>query len=171
MRLKKTGEIGPAGQKITERGTQVQWLLDHKSYDGEGCLIWPFPRNAEGYGHVTLNGKHRSAQSAMCEIAHGPAQFLKPDAAHSCGNGHLGCLHPQHLRWATRQENCADTVAHGRTTRGERNHHAKLTEAEVLLVITDTRDIGIIAAQYGVSRHTILRIRKGETWTYLRTAA
>ena len=169
-RLKRVGEIGPAGSKITERGAQVQWLRDHKSYDGADCLIWPFPRNADGYGHVTFNGKHRSAQSVMCEMAHGPAGFARPDAAHSCGNGHLGCLHPKHLRWATRQENCDDTVAHGRTTRGEKNRHAKLTDTQVIAIIEDKRSNAETALAFGVSRATVRRSRAGETWKHIASS-
>lgn len=171
MRLKKVGDVGPVGLKISERGAQLQWLHDHREYDGQECLIWPFPRNADGYGQVTMNGKHRSAQSAMCEIAHGPAKLSKPDAAHSCGNGRLGCLHPKHLRWATRQQNCADTVAHGTTTRGERNHHAKLTEAQVLSILADAREDQVIADSLGVTSKTVRRIKQGRSWSYLRSAA
>lgn len=49
----------------------------------------------------------------MCILAHGEPPSPEHVAAHSCGQGHEGCVNPGHLRWATVAENIADTLKHG----------------------------------------------------------
>lgn len=86
----------------------IKWLQEHVSYPSEFCLIWPFHRNsAKGYGQFWHNGSMAYAHRMMCEMVHGPAPDDKPQAAHSCGNGHLGCVNPRHLSWASNSENQA----------------------------------------------------------------
>lgn len=89
-------------------------------YDGDDCLIWPFTRSGRkslhgspghGYAQIRRGGRMVSVQRIVCEHIHGDGTGM--DSAHSCGNGHLGCVSPRHLRWATRAENMADAIAHG----------------------------------------------------------
>jgi hypothetical protein len=61
---------------------------------------------------VTLPGQPReAAHRAMCRLIHGNPPTPKHQAAHSCGNGRRGCVHPGHLRWATDAENRAERRA------------------------------------------------------------
>lgn len=98
----------------TARGEPMRWLKSQIAFDGEDCLTWPFNRNTRGYGTV---GRH-NASRVMCELVHGPAPSRSHDAAHSCGLGHKGCVHPKHLRWATKKENQADRYIHGTLSKG-----------------------------------------------------
>jgi DNA-binding transcriptional regulator YiaG len=84
-----------------------QWLLDHKDYPHDWCLIWPFARESRvGRGMMAVSGSKKVwAHRAMCELVHGPAPTDKPQAAHSCGNGDQGCVNPRHLSWASNSEN------------------------------------------------------------------
>ena len=92
------------------------WLVAHKDHAGDGCLIWPLGCDQEGRGQVCVgNGKVRKAHRVMCEMVNGPCP-PGHQAAHECGNGHLGCVHPKHLKWKTQSANTLDRVRHGRHT-------------------------------------------------------
>jgi len=82
--------------------------------DDGPCIIWPFAKDGSGYGQFGRQGRKYAAHRFICEAKHGPPPSPKMDAAHSCGNGHLACCNPHHLRWASRKENVADMFAHGR---------------------------------------------------------
>jgi hypothetical protein len=99
-----------------------EFVLHHQ---GDDCLIWPYGRSKSGYGIMTLNGKQGSVHRFVCTAINGPPPFEKAEAAHSCGKGHLGCVSPHHLRWATRVENQADMIIHGTVCRGEKHWSAK----------------------------------------------
>lgn len=90
------------------KGKTLAWLLDHVGHQGNECLIWPFARHADFgrglLGSVTLGGQ-RWAHRLMCKMAHGAAPTPQHQAAHSCGNGHEGCVHPLHLSWKTNSQN------------------------------------------------------------------
>ena len=98
----------------TSPGAGLEWLLAHVDYTGDGCLIYPFGRMTYGYAcTVQENGQSQYAHRKMCELAHGPSPSPDHETAHNCGKGHEGCVHPQHLRWATRQSNNDDMDLHG----------------------------------------------------------
>lgn len=139
---------------------------------GDGCLIWPFCRPASGYGSITINGVPQPVHRLVCEIVHGPAPTPEHEAAHSCGRGADGCVNPQHLRWATHAENCADMVAHGTSTRGERNPQAKLTEPEVrqILALKGRKTQREIAEMFGTTRTNVGHIHRGVSWSWMGAA-
>lgn len=107
---------------------------------------------------------------------------------HLCGNGHLGCMNPQHLKLGTTKENMADRQVMGRNNharaRGDRNG-ARLHpethirgEAHPLAVFTNegiqeirrlskTRSRRSIAAQFRVSKTTINAIVNRKTWRHV----
>lgn len=82
-------------------------------YDGDECLVWPYATKFDGYGMLWLAGRPHIVSRLVCEDANGPAPTPKHDAAHSCGQGRLGCVAKRHLSWKTRLENVADSIAHG----------------------------------------------------------
>lgn len=96
------------------QGPGLKWIRAHIAYQGDDCLPWPYFRDPHyGRGRVGWNGKILWAHRVMCELVHGPAPDDKPQAAHSCGNGHLGCCNPHHLSWKDNSENQRDRRAHG----------------------------------------------------------
>jgi hypothetical protein len=149
----------------------LRWIEDHKSYDGDGCLIWPFSRDAKtGYAQpiVTYEGLKRP-HVLMCESVNGPMPSKGFDVAHSCGGGKMGCVHPKHLRWATAKENAEDKNVHGTQIRGSSCYNAVLTENDIpkiraLKGSMSQREIGEI---YGVSRSAIKNIFNGMTWSHV----
>ncbi len=77
---------------------------------------------------------------------------------------------PANLAWGTVKENQADTIRHGRTTRGAKNTQAKLT-AENVAAIREARARGeslkALAARYQVAESCISRVAAGKRWGHL----
>lgn len=115
-RLKKHGDP-TAGR--TPEGALLKFIhevaLAHESDD---CLIWPFGRRLDGYcGFLCIDGKRVLASRYICAQVHGDPPSKRHEAAHLCGNGHLGCVSPLHLVWKTPAGNRADKAIH-KTIRG-----------------------------------------------------
>lgn len=155
----------------TEPGSVLKWLDDHKEYDGDDCLMWPFSRSrVTGFGTLTVKGRSHRAHRLMCELAHGSAPEDNLHAAHSCGKGHLGCVNPKHLRWATPIENAADKVEHGTAPRGTTNGHSRLNEADVLSIRRQAGDgvaQRLIAEKFGITRAAVSAIVVRRNWAWL----
>lgn len=170
MRQKRHGDPEAGG---IARGETQRWIADHQDYVEDRCLTWPFARSDNGYGVTTVAGDYALAHRVMCEAVNGPAPTVEHEAAHSCGNGHEGCVNPLHLRWATKSENALDAMAHGTKRpmeKGERHKMAKLKDADVL-AIRQRRAAGVsnaaLCKEYGMSSASISRITTRQSWTHL----
>lgn len=159
------------GDRIqTESGTLLRWINEVAvSYKGDDCLIWPFNKSSNGYGLVRVNGRPNAVHRLVCKLVHGEPPTADHESAHSCGNGHLGCVNPAHLRWATTLENQRDRFIHGTHCMGMRNGSAKLTAIDVLAIRDLKGKLGQrkIAARFGVTKSTIARIHNGSNWRSL----
>src|SRR3990167_5821208 len=91
------------------KGKAAAWLRAHADYHGDDCLIWPFARKQDGRGQIGYEGETYGAHEFMCILVNGPAPSPIHETAHSCGNGHGGCVNPKHLSWKTPTENHIDT--------------------------------------------------------------
>lgn len=95
----------------------------------------------------------------------------RPDGLQACHNsGDPSDNRRSNLRWGTPQSNQADRVAHGTSSRGEKNASAKLTPAQALSIRLDPRSHEDIAAEYAVARTTVGSIKSGKTWKHLECA-
>jgi len=159
----------PRGGRPTKKGEPMQWMKEHISHTGNECLTWPFATLSNGYGEISRNGSTMGTHRLMCELAHGLAPTEDHQAAHSCGNGHLGCVNPRHLRWATSAENLSDRASHGTLNRGVRNGKAILSEDQVREIkkLKGTLSERKIAALFNVSRATVNFILSGRNWAWL----
>lgn len=139
------------------------------AYQDNECLIWPFHRSRSGYAMINIHGSPTTVSRIVCQRVYGPSPAGQIDAAHSCGNGHLGCVNPKHLRWATRSENADDKLIHGTITQGERHPRSKLTAADVREIrrLCQSASARSVAREYRVSSSTIERILRGESWAAL----
>lgn len=139
------------------------------NHDRSECLFWGFAKSSRGYGKIWVDGKMEYVHRLVCEAVHGPAPTSDHQAAHSCGNGHLGCVAKNHLSWKRPIQNHADKVEHGTLVRGEKHKMAKLTEdqARQVLSLKGIEPQSLTAKRFGVCRQTISKIQSGETWKVL----
>lgn len=156
---------GPIGRPdISEQQAYFRDIV--LPHSGADCLIWPYARDKDGYGRVNWTKGTLSASRSACLERHGPPPSPRHQAAHNCGNGHLGCVNPNHLRWATPLENAADIHIHGtdRKTYSKRPKHWLLDEQAVRRIRADTRAPKVIAADYGVKPVTVYNILARRIW-------
>lgn len=154
-----------------EEGELLNWMVEVTlPYKGEECLIWPFGKGKDGCGLVTVNGRRIRAPRISCEYRNGPPPHRNSVARHSCGNGDQGCVNPNHLIWGSQYENTQDTVAHGKTTRGNRNPMAKLTTEAVLSIrkMAKLKRHSEVAEEYGITRGTVSALSRGASWSWLK---
>jgi hypothetical protein len=148
------------------RGSRAQWLHLHKEYSGDDCLIWPFSRH-HGYAVMSFDKKSVRLCRILCEEEHGPPPSPIHEAAHSCGNGHLGCVNRRHLRWATPVENNRDKIEHGTLLHGARHPNAKLDDETVETIRRLSGSQRAIARQFNISQSVVSEIRSGKAWRHL----
>jgi len=145
--------------------THFQWLQARIKCRRKRCLIWPGCRDSHGYAQLGVKGKVLKAHLVMCEWAHGPRPSPDHQASHSCGNGHIGCVNPNHLSWKTRRENHLDRRKHG-TAATARNGRRGIVTVQMATEILKLRPIATqdrIARRFGISKPTVRRIFAGKT--------
>lgn len=164
-RLLRHGDPSLGG---TPQGTPLEWLRSHAGFASDDCLEWPFA-TARGYGMITMNGHQVVASRVMCEMINGKPPSDNLDCAHSCGNGHLGCVNPRHLRWATRTENHADKVIHGTTQRGDKSSARKICSEDAIKIrgLEGVEPARSLAKRYGISVAMIYKIWRKTAWAYI----
>lgn len=140
-----------------------------------GCWNWTGSKERSGRGRVPMNYRWVRAYRAVYEALRGPIPAgLTLD--HLCRN--VGCVNPDHLEPCSRAENYRRFIAAGgrsqprkaptgRANTGERLYKAKLTPPQVLAIRADERNPAALAAEYGVSKTTVERIRSGRLWRSL----
>lgn len=167
-RFRRHGD--PLGGRVSKGEPEAFIQQVVLSCDGEECLIWPYSTKGNGYGQINVGGRRVVASRYICEAAHGSPPSPDHQAAHACGNGHLGCVNPKHLSWKTSSENHADKLIHGTHSRGERSPLSKLSEEQVLEImrLKGVKSQTKLAAEFGVATNTIAHIHNGRTWSWLR---
>ena len=115
---------GPYKRKSIE---QRLWKHVQKS---ESCWLWMNSLSGNGRGQIftTLGCRPASAHRLSYEIAYGPIP-QGMNVCHHCDNPI--CVRPDHLFLGTQADNMRDMAIKGRSPRGERHIHAKLTDDDV----------------------------------------
>jgi len=128
------------------------------------CKVWPHGRTAKGYGQVRVAGRWWRVHRLVYEHLHGP---LQPGEVvrHSCDNP--PCAEGSHLLGGTPADNTTDRDERGRAAVGEAHPRALLTEAAVRAIRASTGTQAEVAAQYGVDRSVVGRIRSGVAWAHV----
>lgn len=148
------------------------FLEQNAAHPGDECLIWPYGRDGGGYARAKVSGyTTRLAHRIMCEMAHGKPPFLGAVARHECGNGHLGCVNPRHLKWGTVAENNADKEIHGTKPIGHRIARSILCP-DAVRDIRQRQAAGMtqkqIAAVHNVHPTTVQAVIEGRTWRHVQ---
>ena len=173
-RHRKHGDPTTGGPLRTANGRPLAWVIEQSVAETDDCIPWPFRRDEQGRGKLQIKGTRIIASRYMCRLVHGEPPTPKHHAAHSCGNGHVGCMNPKHLRWATPKENSADQKLHGTQQRGERYGLAKLSDANAALILS-LKGSGTtqqsLADRFGVHQSTISDIWRGKRRAWMKEAA
>ena len=153
----------PNKRSTRQSNGKLQWLREQASiHTGDDCLCSPFPRATGGYAGTNMTW-------LACEMQNGP----RPDghvAAHSCVNGHLGCVTPKHLRWATPLENAIERLEHAyqAKARGEvPRYKVELTPDRVREIRTRAETLAEYARRFGVNYQTVYQAANRITWKHV----
>lgn len=144
-------------------GKPAAWIKAHVAYAGDDCIQWPFC-TLRGRGMLRYEGKKWYAHRIMCILAKGEPPTPEHEAAHECGNGHLGCVNPNHLNWKTRTENRRDSIRHGTSVRSR----PRLSRPQVAQIRTlkGKESAYVVAERYEVSPTAIYLIWQGRTFKH-----
>lgn len=147
----------------TNKAPALDWLKAHMNFDGPECLTWPFGYDADGYGCISYEGRAQRTARVMCKLVNGPPPEGKPMAAHDCGNGNRGCVHPKHVMWKSWKENAADRIKDGRGATGRRGHltYEIACQIRALAGQMSQREI---ALKFNTTRSNVEHIIRGQTW-------
>jgi hypothetical protein len=145
----------------TKEGEVPEWLQSHAAYQGDDCLEFPYARKPSGYGALKFEGRIMAASRAMCILAHGHPASEELVAAHSCGNGHLGCVNPKHLRWATALENAQDLVKHREMGIRPLQSGVDMDRVTDIMRVRGLEPQKVTAARHGISASMVCRIQRG----------
>ncbi len=157
-RHRRHGDPLGGGTTPGEGAAFIRAAAESQSVD---CIVWPFGTMSAGYGQLSVDGRRLLAHRFALELTQGPAPDPSMEAAHAPGICHNRlCVNPRHLRWAERLGNVADKTIDG-------TYGIKLTEAQVVAIRIDQRTHSTIAAEYGVTRSNVGKIKAGTTWAWL----
>lgn len=148
--------------------TKRKWLDETIGQETDDCITWPYG-TTKGYGHLRVEGKMEYAHRYVCIKVNGQPPTKDHEAAHSCGNGHLGCINKRHVSWKTHQQNMADKLAHGTVPFGGRSGKTKLTTDDVqeMRRLEETKSVKEIAAMFGLSYGGVYKILKADRWPHI----
>lgn len=150
------------------RMSLAERLWEHvETEPNSGCWFWIGEYTPRGRGLIRIKGKGYVAARVSYEAFVGPlAEGVW--ALHICDNGR--CINPAHLYPGTHAENMRDMVTRGRAAAGVRHwtrlypSRMKITAAQVaeIRVRSTTEKHADLAAEFGVSRSYVVKIRRGE---------
>jgi uncharacterized C2H2 Zn-finger protein len=148
------------------------------NFDGDnGCWIWVGCTSEYGYGLISWKWPGRKSRSTL---SHRVSWLLNMgefdyslDVLHKCDNP--PCVRPSHLFLGTAADNMHDMDAKGRRRSkpsiGEKHPMSKLRDRDVVLIksmLSAGDMVHDVARCFGVSPHTIYKIRSGQLWSHVR---
>lgn len=169
-RLRRHGD--PQGGR-TPPGAPFAFLEMAVAYEGDECLIWPYSlggpgrKSGGGYGTIWIDKECLGAHREALRRAKGDPPDEGLDACHDpirCTSSR--CINPNHLRWDTREGNMGDTEVAGTRVFGDQSHAATLTRDQVRKIFVDKRQYPEIAAEYGIHKLHVGRIKRRERRRY-----
>lgn len=137
------------------------WLRIDKRGPDE-CWPWLGAKGSYGYGVIKNNGGPKQYRAHRVAWASVHGEILSHELLlHSCDN--RACCNVAHLRKGNQTDNMRDMFLRGR-------NFTKLSPEDVVLISLLSRD-GLsssdLAAEFGVSRQTIWKIKTGRIWGHI----
>lgn len=168
-RAEEAAMPGPKAKPIIDRFWAAVEIKD-------GCWGWKLSIAGAGYGIIQVQKRKENIRYNI--YAHRYSWEIHKGAIpnglyvlHSCDNPI--CANPGHLFLGTQADNLKDCVSKGRDNAksksrpGELNHEAKLTEKEVILIRSDSRDPKILGKLFKVTSTTIQDIKARRSWKHV----
>lgn len=124
-----------------------------------------------GYLYANLSKQNKSKRHSIHRLVTigflGPPPTIKHEVRHLDGNRHNNII--TNLAWGTRKENAQDMVKHGRAGScfGEKSGKSKLTESQVLLILSSSKSSEELAKQFSVVSATISDVINNKTWKHI----
>jgi hypothetical protein len=154
-------------ETITDDDLRRLWSRIDRSAGDDACWIWHGAAKESGHGKLRWCGREQPVGRVVLELTTGEGHAGR-GACHTCDNP--PCANPKHLFWGTQKDNMQDCAAKGRTTIGERNARAKLTEDDVRQ-IRARRLAGesrkSIAEDYGIHPSAVTMIALRQRWKHV----
>jgi hypothetical protein len=137
-----------------------------------GCWLWTGARKrvrtrGQSYGNVWLEGRFEVAHRVFYRLLVGPIPEGQM-VLHQCDVGL--CVNPDHLHLGTAAQNSAEMVERGRSSIGNRNGQAKLTEADVVAIrqaVAEGARRQLVASSYGISRAQVDNVVGRRAWRHV----
>lgn len=151
MKAMRTKQSGTIEDRFFSRFVKVD----------SGCWQWRAHTDKDGYGFLPGDRQNIRAHRLSYELHCGPI----PEGmivCHKCDNP--GCVNPDHLFIGTHKDNAQDALRKKRHYLGEKNGRSKLTEHQAAQIKTSSQTGQELAKIYGVTKSTINRIKRGESW-------
>lgn len=137
-----------------------------------GHILHPTPSGNRGYLALNLwrDGKARMTRVniLVCETFNGARPEGKPLALHC--DGDKSNNRAANLRWGDDADNAADREAHGRTTKGERQHSARLTAKTVSAIrkrVAAGESMASLAREIGVNKSSVQAVVHRRSWKHI----
>jgi hypothetical protein len=138
----------------------LYWKASPNNRKVSGSIAGTLTNN--GYLRVGIDGRQHSAHRLIWLLVHGEW----PPACINHINGVKDDNRIANLEMITIQGNGLHAYRLGlRSAKGEQNGRAKLTEAQVESIRSETKSAAALAAQYGMSQRAIRDILSRRTWS------
>lgn len=138
-----------------------------------GCLVWTGRTDHQGYAKFETGPKDAQKHwrgSRFALYLSGVDIDNDLVVMHTCDNGMLGCVDPDHLKLGTSIQNRADCVNKRRHNYGAKNRTAKITD-EIAITIyqlwSSGHSINDLMTAFGVSRGIIQYLVSRKTWRHV----
>lgn len=148
---------GKKGSKHVNSTSEFMKIIFNLAYEQNGCRIWPFGKDKDGYGYYTIKGKMFRSHRLLYLLSF-PGHITDEVILHICDV--RACCNLHHLRSGTISENTKDMVRKDRHVKGSAVGTSKLT-VEQVLKIRESYPIKSsleLAKEYSVCRQTICNV-------------
>ena len=135
-----------------------------------GCIEWQGPRDKNGYGRLSYNGRPMLAHRVAWHIANNSVSNTDLMICHHCDNP--PCCNPAHLFVGTAADNVKDMWRKGREAAlkprvGSDVNTSKLTATDVRAILASKLPSNELATKFGVTKEQINNIRSRRQWRHI----